>query len=282
MRKYSHTSMTSYKRCRAQYSWKYVYNYAPKEGTGRIRGSAGHAALATWYREGCSEESDEMAMKSAAEVFNVAEKQFQVSLDQDWDLMKIILPRYFRWARANDDFEEILAIEQEFSIQIGPHTVIGFIDGVVKSKNGSIWLLEHKFNKQVSTRNIDLDSQMSLYLLAAYKLGIDVRGVLYNVIRVAEGGIAAKSPVERRQVFRRSDGLRMIEAETLVQLDEMAEFHENGGRVYRNPTANCSWDCSFYGVCLAINDDGDAKTALSAIPIVERNSKEKDLGDPTE
>lgn len=277
-RSFSHTSMSTYRRCKAQYKWKYIDNLLPTEGTGRIRGSAGHAALATWYSNGCDEEADKLAIEAMSNKFNDAESESGLDLHSEWDLMCIIIPRYFEWARKNDNFDEIIAIEQKFEMGIGEHTVIGFIDGVVRSKNGSIWLLEHKFNKQVSTKVIDLDIQMSIYMMAAVKMGIKAEGVLYNVIRVAEGGIAATRPVERRHVFRRIDGLRLLEAEMSLQLDEMKEFHENGGRVYRNPTANCSWDCSFYGACLAMNDDGDPQTALQIYktrPIIQ----EKDLGD---
>lgn len=281
-RKFSFTSMASWRRCRAQYKWKYIDNLAPVEGTGRVRGSCGHKSLAAWYLNGCDEEADAIAMKVAYDFFNEFERVNNCHLDKEWDLMQVILPRYFDWARANDDFSEILAIEQEFSIPIGDHTFIGFIDGIVVTKQGSIWLLEHKFNKQVSFKTIDLDKQMSMYLLAAQKMGINARGVLYNVIRVAEGGIAERQPVERRQVYRRPDGLRLIEAESILQMDEMQEFHDKGGRVYRNETGNCSWDCSFFSACLAMTDDGDAKNALASIPVSERERKEKDLGDEVE
>jgi cellulose biosynthesis protein BcsQ len=128
--------------------------------------------------------------------------------------------------------------------------------------------MEHKFNKQVSVSHIDLDPQMSLYMLAAWEMGIEARGILFNVIRVAEGGIAAKEPVVRRQVYRNQEGLALIKAEISIQMDEMREFHEGNGRVFRNPTKDCSWDCGFFATCLSMNDDGDAASALARVPCV--------------
>jgi len=269
--------MSCYRRCRRQYKWKYIDNLSPKEGIGRVRGSAGHSALAEWYRNGCDLEADEMAMKAASSLLSDFENSNNVSLSSEWELLEIILPRYFDWARANDSFEEILSIEQEFEIDLDGYRIVGFIDGVVKATNGTVWLLEHKFNKQVSTSHIDLDPQMSMYLWAAHKLGIEARGVLYNVIRVAEGGIAATKPVERRMVYRRPDGLRYIENEIKLQLKEMDLFHAGKLPAYRNPTSNCSWDCSFFNSCLAINDDGDEESAVSNIPLSQRSRKEKDM-----
>ena len=266
-RKFSHSSMSTWRRCRMRYKWSYIDNYAPPSGIGQLRGSAGHAALGEWYGNG---QDDDAAIQAAADLYTIAESERNQSLGDDWDLLDMILRRYFDWARANDNFQEIISIEQKFEIKIGGIPVIGYIDGVVRSHNGSIWLLEHKFNKQVSVSHIDLDPQMSLYLLASYSLGIDVKGILYNVIRVAEKGKASVNPVERRMVYRNIEGLQFIEKETYLQLEEMVKFHAEGGIVYRNPTRDCSWDCSFYNVCASLNDNGDAQSVLNSIPIVQR------------
>jgi hypothetical protein len=261
--------MYTWRRCRYKYKLQYVDNYAPFSGPGQNRGSAGHAALATWYGNGCTEEADELAMKSAAEVYN----QYEINTGDDcsdyWELTELIIRRYFDWARMHESIEEIISLEQKFEVEIGGQRVIGYIDGVVRVGE-SLWLMEHKFNKRVSLGHIDLDPQMSLYLLAAYKLGIDVRGVLFNVIRVAEGGIAATEPVVRTKVYRNQEGLVAIEREVANQVTEMANFHTNGGFIYRNETKDCSWDCPFYGACLAINDDGNPEPVLRQFPIIPR------------
>jgi len=222
---------------------------------------------------------DEQAMKVASDMYNDIEAETGHDFTEDWDLMCIILPRYFEWARENDNFTRVVSLEYKFEMEIGKHTVIGYIDGVVEV-NGGLWLLEHKFNKRVSTSHIDLDPQMSLYMLAAHKLGIDARGVLFNVIRVAAGGIAAKQPVVRSRVYRNQEGLGSIAYEVEAQLDEMVEFHEGKGRVYRNPTRDCSWDCGFYNACLAMNDSGSPLSVLQQFPIVEHiSSKAEEKGE---
>lgn len=270
-RHFSHSSMSTWRRCRVRYKWSYVDNYASPASIGQVRGLGGHQGLAEWYRSFDVDKS----LSKAYEPFAEREISTGESLMGEWDLLELILRRYFEWSKDNDDFEEIVSLEQKFEFQLKGHTVIGYIDGVVKVGE-SLWLLENKFNKRVSMNHIDLDPQISLYLLACYKLGIDVRGVYFNVIRVAEGGIAAKQPVVRAKVHRNQEGLEFISAETAIQLEEMSKFHKNGGgAIYRNPTRDCSWDCGFYRACQAINDDGNVKLALSVFPIVPREENLK-------
>lgn len=286
MRKFSHSSMSTFRRCRARYKWSYIDNYSTASSVGQSRGSAGHAALESWYSnlgmaENEQKQRDAIAIKAAAEVYNHAEESLGIDLSQDWELLVLVLERYFDWARKNDNFTKIISLEQKFELQIGKHTVIGYIDGVVEVAN-SLWLLENKFNKRVSTSHIDLDPQMSLYMLAAHMSGIDVRGVLFNVIRVAEGGIASKEPVVRARVYRNQEGLSAIAYEVETQLDEMEEFHRIGGRVYRNPTKDCSWDCGFYSACLAINDCGSPHAVLSQLPVIVREDAQEEKGENSE
>ena len=277
-RKFSHSSLACYRRCRVKYKWLYIDNIQTPSGVGQLRGTIGHESLGLWYTlmesvkkgEITEEQRDDQVMKQAGEKFAYAEIERGQSLDKEWELMQVILPRYFTWARAMDNFDEIISIEQEFQIDIEGIPVIGYIDGIVRIKN-SLWLLEHKFNKRVSTSHLDLDPQISMYLLACYKLGVNVSGVIYNVIRITEGGIAETQPVERKRVFRNQEGLAAKEYELGIQLKELQAIHSTGeGIFYRSETPDCSWDCPFFEACLLMNDSGDPSPVLRKFPIKEK------------
>jgi RecB family exonuclease len=281
-RKLSHSSLSTFRRCKVRYYWSYMMNLVTPSGVGQARGTIGHAALALWYTnmgKMSEEDRDKASMKLAGDMLSVVEVERDESMQSEWELLNVILPRYFDWARANDNFTEIIDIEHKFEISIDGLPLIGYIDGIVRI-NKSIWLLEHKFNKQVRTSHIDLDPQMSIYLLAARKEGINAAGVLYNVVRVAEGGKASSEPVERRQVFRNQEGLDFIEKELSVQMKEMKAAHEAGSipYLYRTQTADCSWDCSYYDACLLINDCGDPSSELRKFKVREPDpvAKEKE------
>lgn len=261
-RRYSHTSLSTFRRCLQRYQWKYVDNHRPLPSLGLVRGSVGHETLASWYLDLDDEKALQVASNKLAEYEDLLDRD----LNDEWDLIALVLQRYFHWARENDNFE-VVTTEEEFELQLDENTIIGFIDGIVKKSDNSIWLLEHKFQKQARTSHLNLDPQVSIYLWAARKMGYDVRGVFYNVIRMAKGGIAEREPTKRLSVFRNNEGLVYIEKEVSMQMHEMNKFHTTDVPVYRNPTRDCSWDCGFYDACLALNDDGQAKSVLDLIPV---------------
>lgn len=255
---FSHSSLACYRRCRYQYYLKYVKDYVSPAGKGQIKGTAGHAALAEWYTNGYD---DTKAIKKASGIITNTELETGWSMEAEWDELQMMLMRYFAWARVNDNFETI-AVEQEYEIEVNGLKLMGFIDGIVR-KGEYNYLLEHKFVKQASTQHIALDMQVSIYMLAAHKLGYNPMGTMYNIIRMGEGKKSTEEPVLRTIAYRNVEGLQLIEIEVGRMMEEVQKFLTEGGSVYRNPTKDCHWDCSFYDVCLSLNDSGEAESVLN-------------------
>jgi hypothetical protein len=263
IRKLSHSSMASWRRCRARFYWGYVKNYTTRSSEGQRRGSISHAALAEWYRS----YDETKAIQTASDALFEYEHTDDRDYSDEWELTEIVLRRYFEWSRHNDNFKAI-ELEIRKDINIGPYPMIAIIDGIVEL-HGKHWVLEHKFEKRASINHIDLDQQISIYILAGRKLGYDIEGAIYNVIRVAKGGVAEQDPVLRKMVYRNQEGLDVVERELELQAREIHNFIDTQGEnaVYRNPTKDCSWDCSFYNACLSINDSGSAMNVLSRLEI---------------
>lgn len=270
-RKLSHTSLSTFRRCQMRYKWSYVDDYEPLSSKGQIMGGTGHAGAGAWYQHLHEnpedyEHAENLALKAASGKLAEYEEAAGYEMEDIWNDISIILPRYFAWSIENDDFTAH-DIEYRFDLKVGPFTVIGYFDGIVETKDGSWWLLEHKFTKQVRTKHIEIDPQVSLYLLAARALKYNLRGVLYNVIRTTIRGKAENDPVVRLPVYRNNEGLAYIVRELVSQMSEMQKFHAvDGVTAYRNETMDCSWDCGFFNACLAINDDGDPKPVLNTLP----------------
>ena len=277
--KFSHSSLSCYRRCRYKYYLKYMQNYIEPTSPGQIMGIIGHAGLAEWYRSGNQEKSLQSAFDKMLEIKPLEDEG---GYDQDlWDKAEHILKRYFRWSVGNDDFQIITydgkpAMELKVEVEIGNYIIQSIIDGFVYW-NDAVWLFEHKFMAQVRTGSLDLDPQISLYLLVARKLGYEPRGVLYNVVRTSIGGVAENNPVVRMPTFRNNEGLEILSQELKIQSEEMTRFLDGKVPVYRNTTGNCNWDCGFFKVCLAINDNGDAQSVLDLYDKVE--IKEEVLND---
>lgn len=250
--------MKTWRRCKLKYYWKYIQNYDEGSSIGQVKGSIGHNALGEWYRS----YDREKALQVASDTLQKYEQDAGTEYQEEWELLELVLSRYFDWSEQNDVFEKTVGIEQRFDMKIDGIPITGYIDGIV-TVNGVNWLLEHKFLKQARTKGLPLDPQVSIYLLAARTAGYNPRGVLYNVIRMAKGGVAEREPVIRIPLYRNAEGMNQIAAELGIQLREMRDFHENGGAIYRNCIDDCSWDCRFFSVCLSINDNGDADSVLA-------------------
>lgn len=259
MSKYSYSRLRSFLRCNFQYYLSYVLELDPWSSKGQHRGSAGHKALEVYY--GGSRDGIE-ALQAAWDLYSQAE-----SIDQkDWDLLEIILKRYFEWASQNDDFE-VVKTEYKFDLDIEGFHFTGFIDGIVQDKYGQIWLLEHKFNKRVSTNHLDLDPQVSTYMLASILDGVEPTGVFYNIIRVSDGPTAKKEPVVRKRIFRSVEGLNHFVDELVLQMKQAQKFEQNPEpQLYRNLTADCSWQCSYLDICRELNESGDANYLIDRFP----------------
>lgn len=258
--KFSHSSISTFRRCKVRFKWQYMDNYSAPPGLGQMKGSMGHAALSKWY----TTFDENLAMQEASNVLSGFQSQFNMDLQEDWEFMDLVLHRYFQWSDENDNVDEILAVEKKFDIPLGDHTLTGYIDAVMKDKSG-IWLMEHKFNQRMDLKGLDLDPQMSIYLLAARKIGYDAVGIIYNGIRMVKGGIAEEQPVVRTKIFFNQEGLDVIEYELIQQMDEIRDFLNDKGRLYRNPTHDCYWDCGFYRACLMLNDTGNARPVLNTM-----------------
>lgn len=275
--RFSHSSLATWRRCRYKYYLSYIMDYAPPSSIGQFRGTIGHACLGEWY---ATNKNDEAAIKRASDIATQIELDHDLDLANEWDDLLIVFHRYFNWAREKDNFE-IIAIEQEYEIELGGVKLTGFIDGIVKDR-GNVWLMEHKFVKQANTKHIDLDMQVSIYMLAATKLGYNPVGCMYNNIRMTKGGIALTEPVQRTLAYRNIEGLKIIEYELTNQMRELKEYNDKRNlQIYRNPTKDCSWDCPYYHACLSLNDSGEADSVLSLIPRVSRNNKLELIGDET-
>ena len=275
--RFSHSSLSCWRRCRYRYWLSYIKNYTSKGSLGQLRGTVGHSGLAEWYKNGGD---DEKALQVASDNLQTIEIANGLDMSKDWEELSMVLTRYFAWARRNDNFE-VLAIEQEYEIELAGVKLMGFIDGIVK-QGGSVYILEHKFVKQARVNHVTLDMQISIYMLAAHKLGYNPYGTIYNVIRMGDKGIAEKQPVLRTVAYRNAEGLGVIEKELENQMLELRRFNEEGSKylkLYRNPTRDCSWDCSFYAVCLSLNDSGEAESVLRTMEIVDRYKPDPEKGE---
>jgi len=246
---HSHSSLSAWRRCKFRYYLDKVVKRETSKSLGLTRGSAGHAAIADWYLHKDLEQALEVAWTT------YSEGRADVS-QEDWELLRNVLIRGIEWSEAHDNFKTI-KVEHKFELDIEGHTLLGYIDAVIEW-NGRVWLMEHKFNKRAETAHLDLDPQVSVYLLAGLLEEWEPVGVLYNIFRVSNGPTAVREPIVRVPVYRSTEGLQYFVEELIAQMGEVEAFMEKPYRPYRNMNANCAWDCSHKDVCMELNDSGNA------------------------
>lgn len=255
--KVSHTMLSTWRRCRYKFYLSYVENLRSVSSPGQSKGKLGHIALGTWYKT--KKRDDEKAIKAAWDVYAL---DLDIKDETVFADTEAALRRYFEWARKKDRWT-IITAEYEFNVAIGDgHILMGYIDGVVEYQ-GQMWLLENKFQKIIDTSSIDLDVQVSTYMIGAYLSGYKPIGVIYNIVRMGDNKKAVEEPVVRKLLYRNPAGLNAKIQEIHDQAEEVQTFLDEGGAIYRNETKDCHWDCPFYSVCLAITDSGEPGNILN-------------------
>jgi hypothetical protein len=186
---------------------------------------------------------------------------------------------------GKDDSWHIIAPEQSFQLIIPKRSgaadlaiYAGTFDLVYRDlEDDSLWLGEHKTAKAISIAHLPLDDQAGSYWAVASKVledagvlqkGDSIKGIMYNFLKKAEpddrpmdeqgrrlnqnGTISKRQPkpnflrepVERTRAERRTM-IKRIQNEAMW----MDAARKRPDTLFKTPTFNCSWDCSFYDMC---------------------------------
>lgn len=186
---------------------------------------------------------------------------------------------------GDDEQWSIIRPEKAFQVYIkDPDTkrrvvkYCGTYDLVARDESdGQLWLWDHKTAKAISTSHLALDDQAGSYctiatqeLRAAGLIGKNekIAGILYNFIRKGkpdprptdergrslnkDGSISKSQPAplfKRELVYRTPEEQRSQLSRIRAEVAHMDAFRSRSLPLYKNPTRDCSWDCSFYHLC---------------------------------
>lgn len=172
---------------------------------------------------------------------------------------------------------------------------VGTIDLIVRDlqANGRIRYVDHKFMKTIEKRHLWIDSQNGGYLaIGTHKLrnlGIigrteSIRDLTYNFLRKAkqderqqnkfgeylnkDGSVSKKQPppyfqrvVIERTAAERNRQVSNIGEEALA----MKAFRDGKLKLFKNPTRDCAWDCSFFTLCGIHEAGGDVAGTIKVM-----------------
>jgi len=204
---WSWTRLRAFLECPKLFEHQYIQNMElVKRPRAFLVGSAIHRFLEVWYATW----DESQALKSVRGVFdNIDTSSFsKEEMDQyhnDYAMVLGICPAYAKvYLPDKDNFSSILT-EQKFKFSFGKHSFLGYVDLLVKDKEGKWWIMETK-TRSMST-NISNEFRSSYIngqlLSQAYgarqSLKIPVQGVIFNIIK--KPGIRLRKG-ETREAYR--------------------------------------------------------------------------------
>jgi RecB family exonuclease len=167
----SFSRLTRYESCPLSYRLHYIDKHQPEPGIAPRFGKVIHAVLERLVREAVDDErSGPLSEDRALTVFRdawTADGLAGIDLFQEGIG---ILQRFVR-EQGVIEHRDVLAVEKEFRLPVGPFTVLVFIDRVDCVDDETVEVIDYKTNRQLFTRDeVDTSLQMSLYHVAARKL----------------------------------------------------------------------------------------------------------------
>lgn len=190
------TDVQRFKRCRREWDWASALrrNLEPRDKYAPLWiGTLVHHGLEQWYR---SQITPERSLLDFERVHLTHEQLYDAKNRESCDLALNLVYNYIKWQRTDrtwlaDKNFDFIAPEQDFKVLLWQTSrarvwLAGRFDGIVRRKdNGLLYLWEIKTTRSIMEREkqLDFDEQTSAYLYAARKLGYDVQGVIYTLIR---------------------------------------------------------------------------------------------------
>lgn len=186
--------MDAFKVCRKKHQFAYEWRIRRETDARALRmGSAYHAALEALANGGAIHAAVEIVREAYADVPPTIETyEWEIECET---VVRLVCGYAWRWQESGIQF---IAAEMSFELPlVNPETgkstpiwnLAGKIDGIVRLLDGRLAVLETKLlGDDISQdssfwRRLRIDHQISLYVIAARRLGYDVDTVLYNVAR---------------------------------------------------------------------------------------------------
>ncbi len=241
----SYSRLSRFEQCARSFKFQYIDKLPSDPGMPLRFGKVVHAALERLLREVIDQErSGPLDPNRAITLFAEAWRAEGIAGLQEFAAGVQIIREFVR-AEGIVDHRDVLAVEEEFRLQVGRFEVLGFIDRVNRIDDETIEVVDYKTNRALFTRDeLDGSLQMSLYELAVRRLWPWAKKV--------------------RLVFAMlRHGIRQTTSRTPEQLEAALAYVETLGRMTEEATdyparvgGQCVWcdhrvHCDAYGKALA-------------------------------
>ncbi len=238
----SYSRLSRYEQCPLSFKLHYIDKQQAEPGLPLRFGKAIHSVLENLVQEHMlDEQNGPLSEDRALELWRsewasqglVGVEVFQEGIE--------ILKRFVRDEGVLDS-HDVLALEKEIRLKVGPFTVLGYIDRVNRVDDETIEIVDYKSNRMLFARDeVDNSLQLSIYELAVRQLWPWAKKVklTFHMLR---------------------HGIRQETSRTTEQLDAAIQYVETVGRMTEEATeyparlnSNCVW-CDHQQGCPAYAD----------------------------
>ena len=167
----SFSRLSRWEQCPRSYALHYIEKKQAEPGLPLRFGKTIHAVLERLIKEVVDDErTGPLSEERAIELYREAWGAEQLT-GMDVFAEGLAILRRFIAEQGVVDHRDVLAIEKEFRLPVGPFEVLGFIDRVDWIDDETVEVIDYKTNHQLFTRDeVDTSLQMSLYEVAVRRL----------------------------------------------------------------------------------------------------------------
>ena len=167
----SYSRLSRFETCPLSYRLHYIEKKQAEPGLPLRFGKTIHAVLERLIKEVVDDErTGPLSEERVIELYREAWGAEQLT-GMDVFAEGLAILRRFIAEQGVVDHRDVLAIEKEFRLPVGPFEVLGFIDRVDWIDDETVEVIDYKTNHQLFTRDeVDTSLQMSLYEVAVRRL----------------------------------------------------------------------------------------------------------------
>lgn len=167
----SYSRLSRFETCPLSYRLHYIEKKQAEPGLPLRFGKTIHAVLERLIKEVVDDErTGPLSEERAIELYREAWGAERLT-GMDVFAEGLAILRRFIAEQGVVDHRDVLAVEKEFRLPVGPFEVLGFIDRVDWLDDETVEVIDYKTNHQLFTRDeVDTSLQMSLYEVAVRRL----------------------------------------------------------------------------------------------------------------
>jgi RecB family exonuclease len=253
----SYSRLSRFETCPLSYRLHYIEKKQAEPGLPLRFGKTVHAVLERLLKEVLDDErtgplSEERALELYREAWS-AEGLTGIEVFEEG--LRIL--RDFIREQGVVDHRNILAVEKEFRLPVGPFTVLGFIDRVDWVDDETIEVIDYKTNHQLFARDeVESSLQLSLYHVAAQRLWPWAKKVKLTFWMLRHG--------VRQETTRTEEQLK----DALAYVETLGRQTESAKEYPARLNANCSY-CDHRKQCPAYADALQGKREFIASDVAD-------------